>query len=219
MAQRGLKVGTIIDKTLGVLELGAVPVLLYLVVISALGGTVTYFTQNTTAPLEALGAWLVTFVVSISAAYLLIDALVRRTGLRTRTEADVFVPYIGLSILYTLGVLAGFILIILPGLWIMARWIIAQPLLVARGAGIKEALGESWEATNGAEFSIIGAALALAVAPVAVMIAGAMVFESTSPAGVGVSQLASTAISVLLMAMGVAIYGLIESRNAAAKLA
>ena len=41
----------------------------------------------------------------------------------------------------------------------MARWSIAQPLLVARGDGVMAALGESWERTKDKEFQILGAAL------------------------------------------------------------
>lgn len=217
MAPRGLKTGTIIDKTLGVLELNAIPALIYLVVVTALVGTATYFTQGRTGLIDVLSISATSFVVGISSAYLLLDAMIRRTGLRTRTEGDVFLPYVGLSILYSLGVMLGFIAIILPGLFFMARWIIAQPMLIARGSGIKEAFGESWEETSGGEFQIIGAALALIIAPLLVMLAGRWVFEPTSALGVGVYQLASSAISLILLALGVAVYGLLEARSAATR--
>lgn len=219
MAPRGLKVGTIIDKTLGVLELSAVPALIYLVVVTAIVGTATYFTQGRTGVVDVLSISATSFVVGISSAYLLLDAMIRRTGLLSRPDGDVFLPYVGLSILYSLGVMFGFILIILPGLFFMARWIAAQPLLIARGAGIKEAFGESWEETSGAEFQIIGAVLVLIIAPIAVMIAGNWVFEPTSAAGVAIYQLATSTVSMIMLAVGVAVYGLLEARAAAGRSA
>ena len=40
-----------------------------------------------------------------------------------------------------------------------------------------KALGESWERTSGNEFQILGAALALLILPIAVMIACSILFE------------------------------------------
>src|SRR5690606_7677363 len=112
---------------------------------------------------------------------LLLETVIQRTGLRSRTREDTFLPFCAMSILATLGVIAGFILLIIPGLVIMARWLLAGPLVIARGDGAKRALGESWERTRGAEFSILIALLALVIGPIAVMIAGGFLFEPTDP--------------------------------------
>jgi hypothetical protein len=207
-APRDLKIGKIIDKTLGVVERTAVPALIFVIVVTALCAPITWFTVGSLSPSRLVGGELLKAVIGIVAAYFLIVPMLRRAGLHTRSDADAFLPFVGLSVLSTLGVLLGFIAFIIPGLFVMARWSIAQPLLVGRGAGVMEALGESWERTRGSEFSIIIAALALALAPIVVMIATAVFFEETSPVRIGVTQLASSAMSAIFLGMGVAIYGL-----------
>ena len=83
---------------------------------------------------------------------------------------DVFLSYFGLAVLYALGVLAGFILLIIPAFFLIARWSLAQPLVVVRGDGIRQAFGESWERTKGNEFQIIVAVFVLVILPQAVSV-------------------------------------------------
>jgi hypothetical protein len=216
---RSLKIGTIIDKTLGVVELSLMPALVYALALTAINGAVKYFTLEMTAVTDQLVIGLASFAVGVVAAYLLLEAVVQRTGLRSRGDGDVFVPFVLMSILATLGVLGGLILLILPGLVIMARWIIAGPLVVARGDGATRALGESWERTRGAEWPILVAAFALLLPLIAVIVACGVLFDPADPIGIGVSQLFTSATSVVTQAMGVALYGLIVGAPAAAGLA
>lgn len=213
---RELKIGAIIDKTLGVVEHSMAPSLIYLVAITAISSAIGYFTVEMTAPTQQAVIGLVKFAVGVIAAYLLLEAMVRKTGLRSREGEAVFFPYLGLSIVYALGVMVGFILLIIPGLLIMARWSIAQPILVARGEGAMAALGESWERTRGNEFPILVAAVALIIVLIAVVIASSVFFDQASPAGIVITQLASSAITVVSLAMGVALYGMFESARIAA---
>jgi len=211
---RQLKIGTIIDKTLAVVELNGRPVLIFVAAFTAANVAITYFSLSLTAPLEQVGVGLAKFVVGVAASYLLLDAMVSRTGLRSRADQDVFFPFVVLSLLYILGVYAGLIAVILPGLVIMARWSIAQPMFIAQGGGVTKALGESWERTRGAELQILGAAFALLILLIAVVIACSVLFDSADLIGIVVAQLATSAISVLSAAMGVALYGLLVGRSA-----
>jgi hypothetical protein len=213
---RSLKIGTIVDGTLGVMERCAKPALVYAVALAAINAAVKYVTVEMTAPMDQLVIGLGTFAVGVVAAYFLIDAMLGRTGLRVRAEKDVFLPFVGLIVLYTLGFVAGLILIVIPGLVIFARWSLAQPMLMAQGVGPKQALGESWARTSGAEFPILVAALALLAVPVAVIIACSVLFDPADPTGIVISQLAGSATSVVSVAMGVALYGLIVGGRGAA---
>ncbi len=206
---RSLKIGTIIDKTLGVLELNVRPVLLFIAGLTLANGAITYFTRDMTRATDALVLAIAAFAIGIVASYLLLSAAVRRTGLGSRTADDTFLPYCLMSILAILGILGGLILLILPGLVIMARWMLAGTLVIARGDGAKQSLGESWERTRGAEFSILVALLALVIGPIAVSIACGIQFDPADPVGIGISQLASSATSAVIQMMGVALYGLI----------
>jgi hypothetical protein len=212
---RQLKIGTIIDKTLGVVEFSTAAVAIYVAGLTLVNAVVTYFTIGM-GPMEQAGVGLVKFVVGVTAGYLLLDAMVRKTGLRTRTDEDVFFAYFGLSILYTAGVVLGFIFIVLPGLVIMARWSLAQPMMIARGDGVMKALGESWERTKGNEFQIIVAVLALFFVPVALVIAAAVMFDPADPIGIGLTQFVSSLMSAVGLAMGVALYGMMEGHRIAA---
>lgn len=213
---RSLKIGTIIDKTLGVIELSLAPVLAYAVGLTLINGAVAYFALEMTAVTDQLVLGLANFVVGVIAAYLLLEAVVQRTGLRSRADGDVFFPFVVMSVLATLGVLGGLILLILPGLVIMARWSIAGALVIARGDGATQALGESWERTRGAEWPIIVAAFALLLPLIVVIIVCGVLFDPADPVGIGLSQLFTSATSVVTQAMGVALYGLIVGAPTAA---
>ena len=213
---RSLKIGTIIDKTLGVVELSAVPVLIYAVGLTLINGAVAYFALEMTAVTDQLVIGLANFAVGVVAAYLLLEAVVQRTGLRSRADGDVFVPFVVMSILATLGIIGGLILLVIPGLVIMARWSIAGPLVIARGDGATRALGESWERTRGAEWPILVAAFALLLPLIVVIVACGILFDPADPVGIGVAQLATSATSVVTQTMGVALYGLIVGSPAAA---
>jgi len=212
---RELKIGKIIDKTLGVLEVSAMPAAIFVLVLTAASLPITYVSVISKAPLTAAGGQLLQTVVGIVCSYFLLVVMVRRTGLQSRTGEDVFLPYIGLSILSALAVMLGVLALILPGLFLMVRWSIAQPVLLARGGGVMASLGESWERTRGNEFPIFVAALALLVPALAVIIAVSVFFEETSLVRMAVSQIASSAISAVFLGMGVALYGLIVGASEA----
>lgn len=209
---RELKIGTIIDKAIGVLDRSLVPALIYLAIMSAATSAISYFAPDQTDVVQQLVGALLKFVAGVVGAYLLLEAMVRRTGLRSpenrRGEFDAFLPFLALSLLYIAGVILGFIVVILPGLIVMARWSIAQPLLIARGDRPREALGKSWELTKGNEFQILVAMVALYILPLAIMLAAGALFEKGDLVGIVVTQLAASAMSVIGTALSVGLYGL-----------
>jgi hypothetical protein len=205
---RELKIGTIIDKSLAVLERAVVPGLVFVGALTVINSAIGYFTANA-APLSKLAVTPLTIVIGVFFSYLLLKTIVDRTGLRTRGDKDVFLTYFGLAILYGLGVALGMILLVIPALFLIARWSLAQTLVVARGDGIKQAFGESWERTSGNEFQIIVAVLLFVVVPLVVSVTATFMFGQTSLTGIIVSQLATAVGSLLSLCMGVALYGMI----------
>jgi hypothetical protein len=205
---RELKIRTIIDKSLAVLERAVVPGLIFVAALTVINSAIGYFTANA-APLSKLAVTPLTIVIGVFFSYLLLKTIVDRTGLRTRGDKDVFLTYFGLAILYGLGVALGMILLVIPALFLIARWSLAQTLVVARGDGIKQAFGESWERTSGNEFQIIVAVLLFVVVPLVVSVTSTFMFGQTSLTGIIVSQLATAVGSLLSLCMGVALYGMI----------
>ena len=205
---RELKIGKIIDKTLAVLEHNAVSAAIFVGGLTLINGAIAYFSLGLEAPVQQLEIGLAQFVIGVVFAYWMLDGALRTTGLRTRKEGQVLLPYFALSVLYTLGVVFGLLLVIIGALIFMARWSIAQSLLVGRGASVFEAFGESWERTKGNEVQIIAAALALLVPLIVMVILAGVLFDPEGVVGIGISQLATSAISLVSIAMGVALYGL-----------
>ena len=209
VAPRELKIATIIDKTLAVIERCATVTLIYFVGLTVINAAIGYFALGMTAPLQQVEMRLLQSLAGLICAYFFIDAMVRKTGLRSRTAGDAFLPFLGLYIVYTIGVVLGFVLIIFPGLYIMARWSISQPMLIARGDGPMQALGNSWEETEENAFQILIVVLIFLVPTIAISALCTLMLGQASVAGMIISQVASSATSVLALAMSVALYGLI----------
>ena len=205
---RELKIGEIIDKSLAVLERAVMPALIFFVAYTAVNGVIAYFTA-TASPMSQMAASLLKIVVAAFFTYQLLNAMVERTGLRSRGDTDVFLSYFGLAVLYALGVLAGFILLIIPAFFLIARWSLAQPLVVARGDGIRQAFGESWERTKGNEFQIIVAVFVLVILPQAISVTTGFMFPKDNLLGITLSQILASVSSVLSLATSVALYGMI----------
>jgi hypothetical protein len=207
-AHRELKVGAIIDKSLAVLERAVTPALIFLVTLTAVNCVIDYFTWDA-APLSQLGATPLRIVIGVFFSYQLLKAMVQRTGLRSRGEGDAFLAYFGLTILYGLAVALGLILIVLPALFLIARWSLAQPLVVARGDGVMKAFGESWERTSGNDFPIIAVVILFWLVPIAISIAAGVMFPKGDLTGILVTQVATSVANLMTLSMGVALYGMI----------
>jgi len=72
------------------------------------------------------------------------------TGLR------VFLPLIGLAIVSALGIMLGFILLIVPGVILLLMWTVAVPALVVERHGVFGSLSRSSELTKGAKGTVFG---------------------------------------------------------------
>ena len=102
-------------------------------------------------------AGLILFLV---AGYLLLRQMLAQIGRPPRGGAG-FVSFLLMSILAMLGLMIGFVLLIIPALILLVRWSAANGFLLSGEKGITEALGASWEATGGRGWSIFGAGAVL----------------------------------------------------------
>lgn len=150
-------------------------------------------------PGTALVAWLATAVAGVVS-----DVAIERTGgigsailigygvaitfiqvwiTREAFEQDEIVPAMPVAnalsvylqgILVGLGILLGLVLLILPGLYVFARWYLAGPLLVREGTGRRAAMQRSWDMLAVHWPAALGVGLilfVLSVAPLAVELA------------------------------------------------
>lgn len=206
---RELKTGRVIETTLDVVERCAIPAAIFVVVLTLLNGTMAFFGLTYTSIAQQVSLAVAGFVIAVVAAYLLIDAMLRQHGYIQPDADDVIVSYAVFSVIYSLAVGVGFLLIIFPGLYLMARWSVAQPLLIAQVKGPIAAMKDSWERTRGSEFAILVAILVLVVVPGVISLLAGTQFEPDDPIGIGITQLISSASSMLGIGMAVALYRLI----------
>lgn len=76
------------------------------------------------------------------------------------------------GLLIGLGVLLGLVLVILPGLYVFARWYLASALLVRDGGGRRAAMQRSWDMLAAHWPAALGAGLILGVLSVAPLVVG-----------------------------------------------
>jgi hypothetical protein len=70
------------------------------------------------------------------------------TGL-LRSAWPFVVPLTGAGILNGLGTLVGFVLLIVPGLFLLTIWAVVAPVIVIEGSGVRPAFGRSRELVRG----------------------------------------------------------------------
>ncbi|KQM96849.1 hypothetical protein ASE78_12975 [Sphingomonas sp. Leaf25] len=83
-------------------------------------------------------------LASFGLQYALIRRTMRRGGLLATAAPGAIAAFFGLLFVSSIAITLGFVLLILPGLWLYARWIAAVPILFAhRDRGVIEAMDES----------------------------------------------------------------------------
>jgi hypothetical protein len=206
-AGRELKVGLILDRTMAVLEANIIPGIIYVVVFGALGAATTYFSLG--APIRGAMFQILVAVATMIGAFVLLEVMLKRSGLLREDRLGMFLPFIGMSILVGIAVGLGFLLIIIPGLVFMARWSICQPVMLVEKGKVFDSMRKSWEMTRGNEFPIILAMLALMVVFVGASIGVGFALPQDSLLGISLSQFLSNVTGVISTAIGVALYQLI----------
>jgi hypothetical protein len=158
------------------LVVGAVPSLLmsYLILRAGIGSPASI--QNGSISFGAIiGAGFISGVVGLVVSALVQGAITRATvtaiegrratfGESLSTALRVLLPLIGLSILLAIGIMIGFVLLIVPGIILLLMWAVAVPSLVIERGGVFAAFARSAELTRGAKWRILGLFLLLAVA-------------------------------------------------------
>ena len=117
--------------------------------------------------LGAFGAF-IGLILTMFGMFLLQSALVLavqdvrdgRADLDLRATISAAMPFIGsvalASILASIGIGIGFILIIVPGLILLTFWSLIIPEIVIGGAGALESFGRSWRTVSGYAWNVFG---------------------------------------------------------------
>ncbi len=176
MADEGpsFSIGTVLGRAFGTLGsnpvatfgiaflFGAVPQALYSYFI---GSSLAVADRGSTIAVIAVS--IAAFIVFMLLSTLVQGALVRATLAHAKGEKASFgacigtglsmaVPLIGLTLLIVLGLFAGFMLLLVPGIMLFIMWSVAAPALVAEESGVFAAFGRSRYLTKGARWRIFG---------------------------------------------------------------
>ncbi len=218
MASESVTVGSIINATIRTFTTNVPAIALYLLIFTSGGFAYDYLGTYETPEFKiASGLTQIAFSLgSIVGSYLLTEAMLKRSGLFQYDGSRRFFPYIGQGILVGLGVGLGLILLIVPGVILAVRWMLAAPMLVSGGRAV-ESIEQSWRLTRGYGGRIFLAGLPMGlVLLIIVIVSIAMAGAGTVAAGGGeaiaslmVQNLAAELFSVLSVALAVAVYGLI----------
>src|SRR6516164_8583469 len=118
----------------------------------------------------AAGGWgvFIGWLLSLFGVFLLQAALVKavqdvrdgRVDLDLRATLEAALPFVGAvagaSILASIGIGIGFVLIIVPGLILLTFWSLIVPWIVLGGSGAMESFGRSWRTVRGYAWNVFG---------------------------------------------------------------
>ncbi|KLE35347.1 hypothetical protein [Aurantiacibacter luteus] len=219
-------VGNILSRLFRVVGDANVPTMLYTLVIGGLSGAGAVFglvdanaldydfgggmiVDETTTFASGLFQ-LAVLVLGVVGTWWLLREQLRSQG-RLRGEGGGFWTFLGMSILAVLGMIVGFILLIVPGIILLVRWSAANGFAVSRGLGAVESLKVSWEATRGHSWSIFFAGLVLTLGASIVFGGAALAMIAVNDTlGLIVASLLDAFSNALSFAFSVAVFVLVH---------
>lgn len=144
--------------------------------------------------------------------YVLIFLLMAEAGLFAQGKRGGFLAYLVFTVLGGLAIIFGFLLLIVPGLVLMARWMPGVCDVLVRNDGAVQAMKQSWEATGRATGALMlhaAGAFLLGVASGAVWAMPASLWGSAPLAFAILANLLAVLASVWLILLAVASYRLL----------
>jgi hypothetical protein len=160
--RREVSYGVLLEQTFGSLGLIWRELLAYLAVAIVLGLGTPLVGDKSTGFFELLFYFV--------GQYWLFRSLLKRRGM-LRTQRIHFLSFFGLALLLILPIMFGLVMLIVPGLFLVARWIAAPAYIVATGQGAIAAAGASREAVRGHTAKVMTVVVVLFLITVAIMTA------------------------------------------------
>ena len=226
MAERGeLSFGQVVRGTVETATANVAALAIYVAVLTALGTAselvpMAWFNRvsGESEPLATLQtfsglgvglAGIAIFLAGLVAQYFLWEAMFRNAGLAKGLGRRRYLAFIGQSILILVVSMFGYVLLVVPGLIMTARWSLAPALLVTGDLGVIEAMGRSWETVRGNSTPVI---LVLVAAAVVTWFAGVVIgglgplVAGMDPVSVVLRQVLSHVQAALFIAMAMFVY-------------
>jgi hypothetical protein len=149
MSDGNSSVGELLSQTTKLLRDNSRGTLIAFAAIAAIGCLTDWLSRVGNSPA------IISTIVSIYFQYESTNRVLGTLGLLPEeSPKQRFGAVFGLGILTGLGMIAGLLLLIVPGIILAVRWSVAVPALLSEGIGITAALGRSWEETKGRFWTI-----------------------------------------------------------------
>jgi MFS family permease len=159
----------------------------------------------------------VTYLVSLFGGFVLQAAIVRavvadiNSGRASfvdclTTGMRVLLPVIGITILYMLGIMAGTLLLIVPGIVILLMWSVAVPSYVEERAGVVASLKRSRELTKGSRWKILGLYVVMLTIIVLIQMLVVAILGQAGTLAIVAAMLTSAVFGTLFAAMIASLY-------------
>jgi hypothetical protein len=212
---RTLSVSQIIGATFALI-LGDLPIVL--VMLAGISAAATII--DVTAP----SAGNILNIPVLVVQYYLIRHLIDRQGLRSADRLGGFGSFFVVGLITGLAILLGCLLLILPGLYLSARWAMVDAAVVGENRGYSDAMRRSWDASEGNVLPIALAILAISVPMIiglALMLAIDPPSERSAVYAFGFSAILNFllyASQICIWYLGVALYKLLLADSAVAEL-
>jgi hypothetical protein len=117
--------------------------------------------------LGSVGAYAITYFGLAVVFCLFLDATRPTLGAAVQRAAIRFPRFLLAMVVVSLPAGAGMYILLLPGLWLMSRFMLAAPLLFAEPQlGAMAAVGRSWRMTRPAQLSLLGAIVTIYLAAI-----------------------------------------------------
>jgi lipid-A-disaccharide synthase-like uncharacterized protein len=122
-----------------------------------------------------------------------------------RSVEPVFWPLVGVSILFGLGVAVGFVLLIIPGIFLMVIWSVVAPVTVLERPGVFAAFGRSRELVRGNGWNVLGVIVLVFLVVVAISIVAGLVSAPLGSVGRALLQWAVNALIAPVSALAASV--------------
>ena len=170
---RRFEIGRVISGTFAVIGRNFVPFSLLALLLGGLPnllislGQIWFVGHQQTFSPQAIAGSLVGMVIMIVAAFVLQAAIVhatvadlngRRVVVRESLKVGLsnWLPLLGLAILMGLGLMIGFVLLVVPGIILAVMWSVAVPAKVVEKIGVMAAFQRSRDLTRDRRWAIFG---------------------------------------------------------------
>ncbi len=158
-----------------------------------------------------VGLQLLTLVATIVGLYWLTkNYLISRN--RLATDANRFWHYIGMSIIAAIGMMIGFVLLIVPGIILLVRWSAAVGYVVSGKEGVIDSLKASWEVTRGNGLTIFLAGLVMFVVLIVVLgVIAAILVAANLRLGMVIGGFLDAFSNTISPAFAIAVYCMLQN--------